>query len=423
MHHFDKCSCMTAVAIYVTRGGRNAGPFSKQEIKDQLKAGDLSLNDLAWHEGLAVWQPIKQLEVFAPPTAGTNQSAPPKAELPSTGRIPENVAALDKDLGNSFAMEDGGDLGVAKTVSLFKSLDYGFLLPVRKVFNQGLLRKRAVRWVLFFGLFPLVIWNIARMFNLELSQTLWLFEVYFCFFWALYFHSLIQPGRAIWRKAAAYAVFTAVVGVAILLQAQQLPLIRSLYAGSVTEGSSATSQLFSFVFGVGVFEEACKAAPLLIFGLRKNKIAGVREGLFLGFASGLGFAAAEGVQYGYVASVSGWFGVVEALQNDSRSGVEAALSLPILQTLFRMMTGPILHGAWAGAVGWFIGLAATRKSPRWPIVVVGIALIGGLHGLHDFFVQTPIGILTGVVSILIFMAYLTHDERPASSVEPSLPPP
>ena len=133
-------------------------------------------------------------------------------------------------------MEDAGDLGVAKavtdTVKEFKSLDYGFLLPFRKIFSTSLLRKKAVRWVCLFGLMPIAIYVATFKFELGFVQTVWLLQLYFCLFWALYFHSLIRPSGATWKRAIGYAAFTAIIGIPLLLLAEALPGLRSIVSGT-----------------------------------------------------------------------------------------------------------------------------------------------------------------------------------------------
>ena len=304
-------------------------------------------------------------------------------------------------------MEEGGELGIRKAVGLFKSLDYGFLLPFRKIFNQGLMKKKAVRWVLFLGLSPLAIFVAAANINLTFQQTIWLFEAYFCLFWALYFYSLIRPRPDAWKRGLGYALFTAFVGIG-LVGVQSLPLIRNLYAW--TTGDSFILRATGFVCGVGLVEETCKAIPLLVFGLKKGKITCVKDGLFLGFMSGLGFAVAEGIAYSMGATN-------DALQADS-GAVERAASFQVIQIIFRMMSSPMLHAAWAGTVGWFIGLASTRKAPRWPIIVVGIAFMAALHGMNDVVAGTILHLLIGAISIIILMAYITHGEESASNAIP-----
>lgn len=331
------------------------------------------------------------------PTCSTLFTVPPPETAPPP--LPRDTT-LDRDHGAMFGMDDAGDLGIGETVrstvGLFKSLNYGFLIPFRKIFSAALLRKKAVRWVLFFGLTPFAILSLIQIFEWDFQQTTWAIEAYFCLFWALYFHSLIGPSRSIWRRAVGYALFTAFIGITLEGLVQILPVARSIFAG--TQSSHFVARAFGFVFGVGVFEEACKALPLLIFGLRKQRISSIRDGVFLGFMSGLGFAAAEGVGYSFIVTAAVYEG-------------RASFTEQVAQIIFRLMSGPIFHGALAGTVGWFIGLASTRPKPRWPIIVVGIAFMAVAHGLFDLFSDSVISFPIAVAILLIFMAYLAHGEE------------
>ena len=343
------------------------------------------------------------------PHCGESVQAPSQSGEPSDSNSAH--AVLGSGFGESFGMDDADDLGVAKavsdTVTQFKSLDYGFLLPFKKIFSTSLLRKRAVRWVCFFGIAPIAIYLVTLNFKLPFIQTVWLLQLYFCFFWALYFHSLIRPSRAIWKRAVGYAVFTVIITIPLVVIENTVPFIRDILAGFDSE--QFTPRFVACVFGVGPLEELCKAVPLLWFGLRKNKLHGIREGLFLGLMSGLGFAAIEGVGYTFGAA---------AINN----GSEAAFTLQILQTIFRFMSGSLLHAAWAGTVGWFIGLASTRTGARWPIVAVGIAFAAILHGLNDVVAGGWLQLVSATVSILVFLAYLVHGEE-EQSLQTGIPSP
>ena len=271
---------------------------------------------------------------------------------------------LNEDHGTAFGLEDGGDLGIIKsaksTINDFKSLDYNFLIPIGKIFSKELFRKKAVRWVLLFGLLPLFLFLIHSWFNLSFEEIIWLIEGYFVLFWALYFYSIIKPQPDVWKRSIGYLLFTSFIGIPLLLISQKLPIVKDLYAG--TYSYNLLTRIVGFTLGVGLFEETCKALPLIIFGLRKNKITSIRDATFLGLMSGFGFAAAEGVRYTISATV------YAQLYN--------SYSEQIMQFLFRIMTGPILHGAWAGTVGWFIGIAAIRKEKKTPITVNGGVSIG-----------------------------------------------
>jgi len=118
---------------------------------------------------------------------------------------------LEQDLGSAFGLEDGGSIGLSKIFEEFKSLNYKDLIPVGKIFNSSLFKKRAVRWVLLFGLLPLIYAWFVRKFDLDFTQVVWLIEIYFCLFWSLYFFSLIKPSRTIWKQGIGYALFTAIL--------------------------------------------------------------------------------------------------------------------------------------------------------------------------------------------------------------------
>ena len=299
---------------------------------------------------------------------------------------------LEKDFGSAFGMEEESNIGISNVIEEFKSLNYSYLIPFNKIFDAKLLRKKAVQWIMFFGLLPLVYAWIVRVYQLNFTEVVWMIEIYFCLFWALYFHSIIQPTNKVWKQGISYAIFTAAIGIPILLSFQTLPIISGLYRN--LSSRNLFSQLTSFVFGVGILEETTKALPLLIFGLRKNKINRVRNGMFLGFLSGLGFAASEGVTYTVRATA-------DALNYGAVIG-------QVLTFMDRVMSGPLQHSAWAGVTGWFIGVAAQRKEKRWPIVAVGIFFMAIMHGLYDTFSDGILGIILAGVSFLIFMGYLVH---------------
>jgi uncharacterized protein DUF4190/uncharacterized protein DUF4339 len=44
--------------LYIGRNNQQLGPFSEDEVRQKLAAGELSLTDLAWREGMANWQPV-----------------------------------------------------------------------------------------------------------------------------------------------------------------------------------------------------------------------------------------------------------------------------------------------------------------------------------------------------------------------------
>ena len=47
--------------IYVNRNGQQFGPYTVEQVRENLAIGMLAPTDLAWHEGLAEWQSVGQL--------------------------------------------------------------------------------------------------------------------------------------------------------------------------------------------------------------------------------------------------------------------------------------------------------------------------------------------------------------------------
>lgn len=68
--------------IYLARNNEQAGPYSLEQVNSMLAAGQIQLNDLAWHEGLDQWQALGQL------TAGRLHYAPN-----ATGSFSKTAAA------------------------------------------------------------------------------------------------------------------------------------------------------------------------------------------------------------------------------------------------------------------------------------------------------------------------------------------
>jgi RsiW-degrading membrane proteinase PrsW (M82 family) len=134
------------------------------------------------------------------------------------------------------------------------------------MFTPSLLRKKAVRWVLTFGLAPLAISIGVNKFELSFGQTVCMIQTYFCLFWALYFQSLLRPSWSVWRRGLGYALVTAIIG---------FPFAAGFEQGFLEDHGGAGGFLSSFYFlmlVVGPVEELCKALPLLVFGLRKDRI-------------------------------------------------------------------------------------------------------------------------------------------------------
>ncbi len=66
--------------IWIGRDGERHGPYKEDDVRQWLRSGQLSRDDLAWYEGLADWQPLSVL--FPDAVASAPVSATPVASIP-----------------------------------------------------------------------------------------------------------------------------------------------------------------------------------------------------------------------------------------------------------------------------------------------------------------------------------------------------
>jgi hypothetical protein len=67
------------VNIYILQNGQQAGPYTDDELREYLAAGQVQGTDLAWREGLAEWVPLASIlpaEAVEPAPAPVAQAAP-----------------------------------------------------------------------------------------------------------------------------------------------------------------------------------------------------------------------------------------------------------------------------------------------------------------------------------------------------------
>lgn len=80
--------------IWIGRNGERHGPYKEDDVRQWLRSGQLSREDLAWYEGLADWQPLSVL--FPDAMSSTPPSAPPAVSMPPA---PTVSAALEDYAG------------------------------------------------------------------------------------------------------------------------------------------------------------------------------------------------------------------------------------------------------------------------------------------------------------------------------------
>lgn len=124
---------------------------------------------------------------------------------------------------------------------------------------------------------------------------------------------------------------------------------------------------FVTAFGVGLIEEFVKVLGILIIARRLGHDAEM-DGLLLGVAAGMGFAALESNGYAFSAFL--------------RSG--GSLTLTVFVTLLRGILSPIGHGTWTAILTSVLFRESRQGHYRINLMVIGAYLgVSILHGLWD----------------------------------------
>jgi protease PrsW len=273
---------------------------------------------------------------------------------------------------------------------------------------------------------PLLLVNIIA----SVEQAAWFLMGYFAFLWGYLFYFMILPDSRLRNHGLLYAGFTCFIGIPILLFWQQFPALQAVT--SILDGGdvSADRAILAWILGVGFVEEVCKAMPLLIFALTPRVVRSVRDGVWLGAMSGLGFALAEGVSYSYtnwntqailqmsylrdaMGEVQDWLGRVQIEQIEAQivTVMPELLSLSAFMMavqIVRWISLSMLHAAWAGIVGFCISYAYLNA--RWSFFLAGLALASVLHGIYNFFSNGLLGVIIAAVSVGLFLILLRQSQ-------------
>jgi protease PrsW len=315
----------------------------------------------------------------------------PHHEKPQKIDQPHQSVALvlvsqEKDLGTGQVEREQG------WWEQVRRLQWNSFLPYRDVFKPELYRSPSMRLLLFFVLFPLVVNLVSE--KATLTQTTWLLGIYYASILGVVLHHLIQPPQFSWSDTLKCLLFTAFIGIPILLVFQRIPPFGELYEASKL---GFVQRLLGSIFGVGLLEECCKALPVYLM-LRQQRLSDPHSAAFYGAMSGLGFAIAEGAAY----SIRYAFGLTAG---------NLGFGSYVAANTIRFVSLPLFHAVLAGIVGYFMGLAAVNPSRRNIILPLGIAIAAVLHGIYNTFAGGIPGPLIIGFSILLFFTYLRRNPQ------------
>ncbi|MDB5349538.1 MAG: hypothetical protein JWN86_785 [Planctomycetota bacterium] len=411
-----------AYAWYYGEGEERRGPVSYSELRQLALEGKVLRETLVWNETLKDWSPaasVTDLRLLDVPL----ETGAPAAKTKPAGRRP----SLDDTNNSGFGLS-GSDRATET---------YGVLEPFVQFFQElvavaiyivsaQMLKKKAVRWVIGFGLFPLALVYARSEFRLESWITMSLLGAYFALFWAAFFHAILRPTGPVWNRGVLWAILVVLIGMPLLLASQELSVRQTLLKKAL-ESPKVLDRFVGFTFGVGLPEEFVKVLPFFLFALSRKQRIEAKSGLFWGLSCGFGFAIAEAVMQYNKIHASQFFKSSVQIADLARSvgPGDPASSATLTEILFQVYSGtlvgqitrfislPLLHAAWSGINGWFIASASRDANNVLPAVIVGLLLTALLHGTYDTFASSAsiggraIGMASAVVSLLLFLAYMS----------------
>lgn len=281
----------------------------------------------------------------------------------------------------------------------FRALPFDALFPLGRWLGDQPWRMRCVQALLFFALFPL---SLAHLWGVDadIHDAAWAIGTYFALLWGYVLWALVQPGQLKRRNLLLISLFTAVVGVFLVLTLQKLPFISALY--TATEWHFSPVRLLGFVGGVGLLEEAVKLLPVFWLAVKLREISTPREAAFYAGVSGLAFGVAEAVAYSIQYTELNTIGMAYGVVGSGNY---------VVSEFLRLITLPFLHCVFSGIAGYYLGLSLLAPQRRTALLLLGIGVTAVLHGLYDFFAGGWLGLVVAGVTILTFVAYLRSAEH------------
>ncbi len=168
--------------------------------------------------------------------------------------------------------------------------------------------------------------------------------------------------------------------------------------------------------GVGLIEEGCKIAAVM-FIARRMRYTEPIDGLLLGAAVGMGFAALESTGYAFTAFLT-----------------QGHATASIFSTVLRGILAPFGHGVWTAILGTVLFRQSGPKHFRITgLVIVMYLFVSLLHGLWDglplVFSLTviippgiPISVVTVTLSIIGIIVLAVMYRRALRQKFPQIPP-
>ena len=432
--------------IYLSQNGTHTGPFPLEEVQKMVASGKRSLNDAAWHQGLANWVPLSAiigenkssvpppLPHFPPPVGGHPSGWRHRAEtvfVNVTGEITTvaGVGKIEGLSGREFLsnvlkkrkddeIEELFITGTRNATPLLKDIDTSW--PKPWVFSKAM-----VMSLLIFGGFY---YGSVGMDNSNMIPGAILVGSFAIPFSTLIF--FIEMNVA--RNFSVYQILK------LVFMGGLFSLLVALFLDSLIPAqSNSDGDLTWLGAGVtGLVEESAKvAAAIFFFGNRRFRWS--LNGLLIGAAIGTGFSAFESAGY----ALNALLGNFRQMITDGGTGEWAQVVGGMIHSIeVRGLLSPFSHIVWAAlsvAALWKVKGDLPFKFSMlfdWRFLRVFL-IVAALHALWDSPLTIPVvspetadvlkGIILGLIAWVAVFGYIQDglkQIRVAQADEASMPP-
>lgn len=238
---------------------------------------------------------------------------------------------------------------------------------------------------------------LARQLN-DALQVCWIIGGYVTLMVNYFVYMLCGRDKPWWLLAGTFALM------AVAISPGPLGPLLGAYNQNMIAAFGPVLGMFA---GPGLGEEVGKALPvfaLAVFGMAWSNALGRRigvteplDGILIGVASATAFAMVE-TMYQYQPGL-----IIGVLKRFGPDAAGLAQFAAVKQVLLRTLDEIGGHLAWAGIFGYFIGLAALKRSSVTQILLVGLLSAAALHGAWD---AVPFSLVTHLLLAVVSYAFL-----------------
>lgn len=230
---------------------------------------------------------------------------------------------------------------------------------------------------------------IIPFFSLRLNENLQIlfFPIFLGILWAFIILSFFGDSNIPLSYAFKCFLFTSTISIILVFMMSE-----------ITQIFHFLPDVIYLIVNVGFVEELCKILPILFLLRKANKTSltfRYKDIFVLSMICGIGFGSFENILYKI--RIDYGIRVASIYKAELVAGMSNA-------HLFRLISLPFLHAVWSGIIGviCFHGFVMGNMKKY---IIVGLLIIGSIHGWYDFFSSKIIRI--SIVSASIVFAYAT----------------